>query len=89
MHIEKSIKIGGPKHGRCMCINDYIVVNTDITYRKGLSYFCEYYHKGSYGPYYKVYLNDTSACNINGKLFNINFKLIKNEKSIKRASKTS
>lgn len=89
MHVEKPIKIEGPKHGRCICSDDYKVINTDITYCKGLSYFYEYYYNGAYGAYYKVYLNGTASCNINKKLFNSHFKILKNEKAVRRASGNS
>lgn len=87
MDIQKAIKIEGPKYGRCKCLIDYTVVNTDIIYRKGGSYFYEY-HSGGKG-YYKIYLIDNrSSCNISSKVFNVNFKKT-HEKSIKRASRTS
>ena len=83
MDIQKAIKIEGPKYGRCKCIIDYTVVNTDIIYRKGGSYFYEYHSGGK--SYYKIYLIDNrSSCNISSKVFNVNFKKT-HEKSIKRA----
>jgi hypothetical protein len=86
MDIQKAIKIEGPKYGRCKCISDYVVANTDIIYRRGGSYFYEYHHVGKY---YKIYLSDNrSSCNISSKVFNVNFKNT-HEKSIKRASRTS
>ena len=84
MDIEKPIKIDGPKYGRCKCVIDHVINNTDITYRKGESYFYEYY---SSRRYYKVYLADNrSSCNINNKTFNLNFKKT-HEKAIRKASK--
>ena len=87
MDIQKAIKIEGPKYGRCKCVVDHTVVNTDIIYRTGGSYFYEY-HSGV-NNYYKIYLSDNrSSCNISVKVFNVNFKKT-HEKSIKRASRTS
>ena len=87
MDIQKAIKIEGPKYGRCKCIIDYTVVNTDIIYRKGGSYFYEYHSGGK--SYYKIYLSDNrSSCNISSKVFNVNFKKT-HEKSINRATKRS
>lgn len=88
MDIQKAIKIEGPKYGRCKCISDYTVTNTDIIYRTGGSYFYEY-HSGKGGNYYKIYLSDNrSSCNVSSKLFNVNFKKT-HEKSIKRAITSS
>ena len=86
----KNKKPNKPKYnnGRCICVKDYKVFNTDITYRCGDEHFYEHHPLGVYGPYYKVFLNKKIFCNVNAQAFHLNFKK-KDEKPIKRAIKHS